>query len=82
LPGMISGPRSALLEPDPALATSTSIPEGIVRITGWLRSKVAVLSLAQLSGSSDQMRLRNGAAQPSPHKAEPVAPPPGRNGST
>jgi hypothetical protein len=41
-----------------------------------------ILSLAQLSGSSDQMRLRNGVAQPPPHKAEPVAPPPGRNGST
>jgi hypothetical protein len=34
-----------------------------------------ILSLAQLSGSSDQMRLRNGAARPPPHEAEPVAPP-------
>jgi hypothetical protein len=33
-----------------------------------------ILSLAQLSGSSDQMRLRNGAPQLPPHEAEPVAP--------
>jgi len=41
-----------------------------------------ILSLAQLSGSSDQMRLRNGATQPPPHEAEPGAPQLGRNGST
>jgi hypothetical protein len=33
-----------------------------------------ILSLAQLSGSSDQMRRRNGAAQPPPHDAEPLRP--------
>ena len=33
-----------------------------------------ILSLAQLFGSSDQMRLRNGAAQPPPHNAEPLRP--------
>jgi hypothetical protein len=33
-----------------------------------------ILSLAQLSGSSDQMRLRNGAAQPPPQDAEPLHP--------
>jgi hypothetical protein len=37
-----------------------------------------ILSLAQLSGSSDQMRLGNGAAQPPPHDAEPGAPHLGR----
>ncbi len=31
-----------------------------------------ILSLAQLSGSSDQMRLRNGAARPPPDEAEPA----------
>jgi transposase-like protein len=41
-----------------------------------------ILSLAQLSGCSDQMRLRNGAAQPPPHEVEPAAPHFGRNGST
>src|ERR1700719_1137288 len=41
-----------------------------------------ILSLAQLSGSSDQMRLRNGAAQPPPHEAEPGGPHLGRNRST
>ncbi len=41
-----------------------------------------ILSLAQRSGSSDQMRLRNGAARPPPHEAEPVVPHLGRNGST
>jgi hypothetical protein len=40
------------------------------------------LSLARLFGSSDQMRLRNGAARPPSHEAEPVAPYLGRNGST
>src|ERR1700731_1518911 len=30
-----------------------------------------ILSLARPSGSSDQMRRRNGAAQPPPHEAEP-----------
>jgi hypothetical protein len=33
-----------------------------------------ILSLAQLSGSSDQMRLRNGAAQPPPYEADPLHP--------
>jgi hypothetical protein len=33
-----------------------------------------ILSLAQLAGSSDQMRRRNGAAQPPPHDAEPLHP--------
>jgi hypothetical protein len=28
-----------------------------------------ILSLAQLFGSSDQMRLRNGAARPPPHES-------------
>ena len=32
-----------------------------------------ILSLAQRSGSSDQMRLRNGAARPRPYEAEPDA---------
>jgi hypothetical protein len=41
-----------------------------------------ILSLAQLSGSSDQMRLRKGAARLPPHEGEPVAPHLGRNGST
>src|ERR1700680_4671501 len=41
-----------------------------------------ILSLDQLFGSSDQMRLRNGAPRPQPHEAEPVAPHLGRNGST
>src|SRR4051794_34285633 len=41
-----------------------------------------ILSLARLFGSSDQMRLRNGAARPPSHEAEPVAPHLGRNGST
>jgi hypothetical protein len=41
-----------------------------------------ILSLAQLFGSSDQMRLGDGAARPPPHEAEPVAPHLGRNGST
>ena len=41
------------------------------------------LVLAQLSGSSDQMQLRNGAARPPPHEADAVAPHLGRNdGST
>jgi hypothetical protein len=35
-----------------------------------------------LSGSSDQMRLRKGAARLPPHEGEPVAPHLGRNGST
>src|SRR5947207_1574027 len=41
-----------------------------------------ILSLARLSGSSDQMRLDNGAVRPPPHEAEPAAPHLGRNGST
>jgi hypothetical protein len=41
-----------------------------------------ILSLARLSGSSDQMRLHNGAVRPPPHEAEPAAPHLGRNGST
>jgi transposase-like protein len=41
-----------------------------------------ILSLARPFGSSDQMQLRNGAARPPSHEAEPVAPHLGRNGST
>src|SRR5204862_4592 len=65
-PGNGHRPRLAPARPD---ASSVCTPLSTTHSTFS-----GILSLARLFGSSVQMRLRNGAARPPSHEAEPVAP--------